>query len=186
MESSESKSVYRYGAEYGRWVGIYLIIMSACFMASLHFPACMLVMAVMLACLPFVLYRYLRRMYLEAPQNRSFAALWMGGIMTVICASLICALVTAAWLLTVQPHFFEEYLAMAIKVGENAPDASRYAEQIEVLKKGLDGGLAPSPMRFVLSMIWSTVFLGSILSMACAWILRLRRPEMKTPRQSGF
>lgn len=186
METSETKSVYLYGAKYGRWTGIYLIAMSACLVASLRFPSTLFIMSLMLAGLPVVLYALLRRMYMEAPANRTFSALWMGGIMTMLCGTLICAIVTAAWLLLAQPHFFEQYMAMAIRMGENSPNSADYAAQIEILKKGLESGVAPSPMRFVVSMIWTSVFLGSMLSMFCAWILRMRRPELKSRDRSDY
>ena len=155
-------------------MGIYLIVMSASLVASVRMPFTLMLLALLLMCMPAVLYLSLRRMYREQPANRSFAAVWTAGIVTTLCGTLICGIVTAAWLLLVQPDFFTQYLHSAILMAEQAGQQAQYADQIQMMRRALDEGMVPSPMRFVFSMMWTTVFFGSILSMLCAWILRMR------------
>lgn len=175
MENDNRKSVYRYGAEYGRYMGLYLIALSACLIASPRVPAMLLLMSVLLAFMPVLLFILLRRMYREAPHNRTFSAVWTAGIMTTLCGTLICALVTAAWLIYVQPDFFSEYLHSVINTVRESGQSLEYKQQMEMMQNMLDSGVMPSPMQFVISMVWSTVFLGSIISMVCAWALIIRR-----------
>ena len=174
MEKDNRKSVYRYGAEDGRYMGLYFIAMSACLIASPRVPALLLLMSVLLAGVPVMLYLMLRRMYREAPHNRTFSAIWTAGIMITLCGSLICALVTAAWLIYVQPDFFAEYLRTAIATVQQSGQSAEYQEQMIMMQRALESGTVPSPMQLVLSMVWSTVFFGSILSMVCAWALMFR------------
>lgn len=182
MESDNRKSVYRYGAEYGQFMGIYLIVLSACFLASPHQPFILLIMAALLAAFPAILYVILRRIYREAPHNRTFSAIWTAGIMTTLCGSLICALVTAAWLIFVQPDFFMVYLRTAIATVEQSGQAAQYSDELAMMREALASGTVPSPMRYVISMVWSTVLLGSIVSMVCAFalVVRRRRPMRRT------
>lgn len=174
MESDNRKSVYRYGAEYGRYMGIYLMVLSACFIGSSRLPVLCLVMAMLLPVFPVIIYIQLRNIYREAPYNRTFSALWTAGIMTTLCGSLICALATAAWLIFVQPDFFADYLRTAIQTIQLSEMKADYQAETEMMKQALESGTSPSAMQFVLSMVWSTVFLGSIVSMVCSWVLIMR------------
>lgn len=162
-------------------MGIYLIVMSASLVASVRMPATMLLLALLLMFMPAVLYLLLRRMYREQPANRSFPAVWTAGIVTTLCGTLICGIVTAAWLLLVQPDFFAQYLHSAIAMVEQSGQEAEYAEQVGMMRRALDEGVVPSPMRFVFSMMWATVFFGSILSMLCAWLLRMRAFSVLNP-----
>lgn len=171
MDSDKKKSVYRYGGEYGRYMGIYFIVMSACLLASPRVAGLFLVMAALLPVFPYLLYRFLKKIYRDAPYLRSFSALWTGGIMITICGCLICSLVTALWLIYVQPNFFSDYLRMAIEAVQASGQAAEYKDNIELMQTALDKGVVPTAFQFILSMIWSTVLLGSIISMACAWAL---------------
>ena len=183
MENEYRKSVYRYGAEFGPFIGLYFIFMSACLISSIKLSLMTLLMAALLPGFPIILYVLMRRMYREAPYLRTFSALWTGGIMTTLCGCLICSLVTAAWLIFVQPDFFTQYLSQAIQTVQNAGQGSEYEEQINVLQKAMETGTMPSPMQFVLSMVWTTVFSGSIISMICAWVLMAKdRRTMSTIR----
>ncbi len=174
MESDNRKSVYRYGAEYGRYMGMYLIALSACFIGSSRLPVLSLVMAVMLIAFPVIIYFQLRNIYRESPHNRTFSALWTAGIMSTLCGCLICALATAAWLIYVQPNFFADYIRSAIQTIQLSDMRAEYQAETEMLQQALESGASPSPMQFVLSMVWSTVFLGSIISMVCSWVLIMR------------
>lgn len=164
-------------------MGIYLIAMSATLVASVRMPATLLLMALLLMFMPVVLYLLLRRMYREEPANRSFPAVWTAGIVTTLCGTLICGIVTAAWLLLVQPDFFAQYLHSAIAMAEQSGQEAEFARQIQMMRQALDEGMVPSPMRFVFSMMWATMFFGSILSMLCAWVLRMRAFSVLGPNK---
>lgn len=156
-------------------MGLYLIAMSACLVASVYTPFTLFLLALLVPGMPLLLYLQLRRMYREEPANRGFSAIWTAGIMITLCGSLICGLVTAAWLLTVQPDFMTLYMRQAIELAVQSGHQAQYGEEIAAMRAALDGGgVELSPMRFVFSMIWATVLAGSILSMLIAWLLRFR------------
>lgn len=158
----------------GRWMGLYLIVMSALLLVSVKIPLSLMVMSVMLLFFPVLLYRFLRRMYREAPTNRGFSAVWTAGIMITLCGSLICGIVTAAWMLTMQPDFFIDYLQQAIGIIEQSGREVEYAQEISMIRNAMNNGISLSPMRFVFSMMWATIFFGSVISMLIAWLLRYR------------
>lgn len=182
MEQKNRKSVYRYGAEYGRFLGIYLIVMSALTIAGAHAPFMTLLMAALLPGFPVILYLVMRRIYREVPYYRTISAMWSIGNITVICGTLICALVSGLWLTFVEPNFFANYIRNCIATLQSSGQGAQYQEQIDMFKQMLQNGGLPSPMQFVVSMSWTTAFFGCILSMICGWLLvaRERRKAFST------
>ncbi len=173
MDQNTNKSPYKYGADLGLWMGLYLMLISACFLLSMRLTGLAMFAFPLMIGVPVVLYFMLRRIYKESPINRTLSALWMSGIMTFICGSLICGILTAGWLLIFQPNFFYEYVAGAIRLLQEGSGASQYATQIGLMQEMIDKKLLPTPMEFVVSMIWTTAFLGSLTSLVVAWMVRL-------------
>lgn len=164
-----NKSVYKYAAESGVPVGIYLTAMSACFLLSLKIPLLPLVILPLALGFPFLLGRYMRRVAAAEPKYARFASLWLYGIYTVIFGVLICSLISALWLVFADPGFLHEYIVRTIAEMESLPDAARYAESTDIMREALEQGLVPSGTQFVASMAWLTSFGGSVLSLFLAW-----------------
>lgn len=166
-----NKSVYKYAAESGLPVGIYLTAMSACFLLSLKLPILPLAIVPLAIGFPFLLGRGMKRLAIVEPGFAKFSSLWLYGIYTVIFGVLICSLVSALWLVMVDPGFIHEYIVRTLAEMEKLPDAARYADSTDIMREALEQGLLPSGTQFVASMAWFTSFAGSVLSLFLAWII---------------
>lgn len=164
-----NKSVYKYAAESGLPVGIYLTAMSACFLLSLKLPLLPLAIVPLAIGFPFMLGRGMRRLAAAEPNYSRFSSLWLYGIYTVIFGVLICSLISALWLVMVDPGFIHEYIVQTISEMEKLPDAAMYSDSVDVMREALEQGLVPSGTQFVASMGWLTSFAGSVLSLLLAW-----------------
>ncbi len=178
---SEVKSVYKRGAEYGLWFGIYLTAMSLAIMYGLGHSTLLLLLAVaMLVAIPAVIYQVMRRYRTSMHGFASFSSLWMLGIMTFLFGSLICGMVTYVWMQYVMPTFIYDQVVTAIELYKTIP-GEEAAEMVKVMQAIVDGHALPSPFDVVVQMIMLVTFLGSLVSMAMAAVLGLRRIPPKPP-----
>lgn len=173
MDVQPQKSVYRYAAGAGRWLGLYLTAAAFCFLLGNRFPQLPLLSVPLLLGVPFVMLLLMKPVVKETPQYLRFSPLWLFGIYTFIFASLICALFMALYLMFIEPHFITTSLANAAASIRAAGLESQFAEQLSVIDMALSRGAVPSPMQLVAAMAWTTCFGGSVLSMALAWIVTL-------------
>lgn len=167
------KSVYKYAAEAGLPVGLYLTMMSACILLSLKVPMLPLFTIPLLCGLPFLLGYYMKRMYNREPAYRKFSALWLCGIYAIIFGTLICSLFSGIYLTILDPGFIHAYVDNAITSLEASPVSQEYEETIRMMRRAMDEKMLPGGMQFVTSMGWLTCFAGSVISMAVALILSI-------------
>lgn len=163
-----NKSIYKYAAESGVPMGIYLCLMSASLFLSLRFPVLGMLTLPLALGFPIVLGFLIRRIWREEPAYRKLSALWLGGIYTVIFGSLICMAVSGAYVVFVEPGFVTSYVTNVIETLEASPGATEYAARAEVLRQAMQAHLLPSGMEFVTTMAWFTCFAGSIMSLLIA------------------
>lgn len=173
MESAKSKSVYAYGAEYGLYMGLYLTAISLCFMLSLYSMELSVAVYPLLIAVPVLLWVMMRRLYAKNAIFRLNSALWMFGICVFFFGSLICGGITVAFMHFVEPQFFSKYATMSMEFLQNSPLASQYTQEIELLGQAVEKQELPSPIDFVISMMWTTVFFGSLTSMILSPLVRL-------------
>jgi len=174
MTSTTQKSVYKYSGELGLWMGLYLVLMSACLLLSVHLPAAVMLIFPLALGWPIVLYILLRRIWQQAPHYRTLSATWLAGIWICIFGSLICAAFSAAWIILLQPDFLHLYLRQCVEQMQLADISGPYADMAATLRDALDRNIVPSPMQWVLSMIWLTAFSGAILSLIVALCMTVR------------
>lgn len=166
-----NKSVYKYAAEAGLPVGIYLTAMSACFLLSLKAPSLPMLILPLAIGFPFLLGYYMRRMLRTSPEYCKISALWLCGIYAVIFGTLICSLFSGIYLTLVEPGFVSLYVEDAIATIESSPMAAQYESTTALMRRALEARVLPSGMEFVTSMGWFTCFIGSILSLVLAVII---------------
>ncbi len=174
------KSIYKYAAEAGVPMGLYLTAMSACLLLSLHIPQLPMLMFPLFIGLPFLTAFLLKRIGNDNPSYMKVSALWLAGIYTYIFGSLICCLLSALYVVFVEPAFVASYMQMAIDTISRSPEAGQYAASVEVMQKAIDSHLAPSGLEFVSAMAWSTSFLGSFISLFVAWFLTRNKRKIMT------
>lgn len=165
------KSVYKYAAEAGFPIGIYLTLMSACFLLSLKITILPMLLLPLAIGFPFLLGYYMRRMVRQAPAYRKLSAVWLFGIYAVIFGTLICSLFSALYLVAIDPGFIANYVSTAISSIESSPMAAEYADTTAIMRRALDSHLLPSGMQFVTTAGWFTCFAGSMLSLVLAGFL---------------
>lgn len=168
------KSVYRRGAEYGAWFGVYLTVMALAIMYGFTHTILMLVAMAMMVAVPAVVYPMLRRYRSQMRGYAPFASLWMLGLMIFICGSLICGAVTYVWMQYVMPTFIYDQVMAAIDVYKAVPGDSA-AEMVRIMETIVERHALPSAMEVVVQMVMLTTFLGSLVSMVLAFILGMRR-----------
>lgn len=174
-------SVYGYGARLGLRMGAWLCAMSACLLLSVKLPAAIFLLLPLLLLLPVYHYRLMAGVWKAAPEHRNVSALWLLGIVIFVCGSLICALATGVEMLLFQPHFFPDYIRQTILTLQQAGMQAQYAEQIEFMHKMLEARVFPTPMQFVISMLWATTFSGSVISLVFAIMLQRRKEQAIPP-----
>lgn len=168
------KSVYRQGAEYGAWFGVYLTVMALAIMYGFTHTILMLAAMAMMVAVPAVVYPMLRRYRSQMRGYAPFASLWMLGLMIFICGSLICGAVTYVWMQYVMPTFIYDQVMAAINVYKAVPGESA-AEMVRIMEAIVERHALPSAMEVVVQMVMLTTFLGSLVSMVLAFILGMRR-----------
>lgn len=167
----ETKSVYKYAAEAGVPMGIYMIAISACFLLSLRFETLQMFIFPLVICFPFILGFMMRRLVKREPVYHKFSPLWLFGIYSVIFGTLICMLFSSVYLVFVDPGFISGYMTHAIEIIEALPTAGDYASTLDMMHKALDSHMLPNGTQFVTTMGWFTCFAGSILSLILALII---------------
>ena len=55
----------------------------------------------------------------------------------------------------------------------SGPLASQYESEVELLRNAVERNQLPTSADFVISMMWTTVFMGSVTSMIMAPLVRL-------------
>lgn len=166
-----SKSIYKYAAEAGVPIGMYLTLMSACLLMSLRVEILSMLVFPLMACFPLVLGMMMKRIATQEPAYMKVSALWLGGIYTVIFGTLICSLFSGIYLLFVDPGFVNSYINHAITTIESSPMAVEYQATTSLMREAMDAHILPTGMEFVSTMGWLTCFAGSILSLVLSVII---------------
>lgn len=181
------KSIYKYAAEAGLPVGIYLTAMSACMLMGIRHESLTAFLMPLAIGFPVLLWFILRKIAKAEPEYLKVSALWLGGIYTVIFGTIICMLFSACYIFYVEPGFVYEYAMTAINAMESAPMKEQYAATSMLLRDAIEARILPSGIEFVTTMGWSTCFFGSMLSLILAAIIVGRNKRKgKTCEKSGY
>lgn len=168
------KSVYRVGAEYGLWFGIYLTLMAFAIMYGFEHTSLMLMAVAMLVATPAIIYQMMRRYRMSVYGYATFAALWMLGLAIFLFGSLICGIVTYVWMQYVMPTFIYDQVTAAIELYKTMP-GDEAAQVVEIMQAVIEHHALPSAIDVSIQMIMFVTFLGSMVSMLLAGLLGVRR-----------
>lgn len=157
--------IYRLGAGSGVWMGLAFCLLAVCFFASVKVPdLSVLLFVLVLLIIPLEIF-LMRRFALRSPSFRSVSALWMFGIVTFICGSLIAALFSAVYMIYIEPGFIHHYFDHTLDLLKQTGNTDQY-ETLQTFRNVL-----PGPMDFVETMFWTSTFFGSVLSLLLALLL---------------
>lgn len=171
--AGELKSVYKRGAEDGLRFGIYLSVLYMVMIAGASYSLASLAAFVMIAAVPLIVYRFLRRGYVAEYETSTFSLMWLHGIVIFFCGSMLAGVVLLVYLRWINPDFVVNTLQRAIELYDSiyVPQAK---ETAKVLRQVIEQKLVPTPIEIVAQLIWLAVFSGSLLSMILALVVPLR------------
>ncbi len=171
--SAPGTSPYRRGADDGFIFGVMLCVMFFAGVFSVSAPVLSVVALIIFIAVPFVIYTFLRRAYITDLYTTQLSSLWMQGIMTFICGSLIAGLVAVVYLKWINPDFIADRLQEAIDFYSGS-GWQQGEEMADLLKNMVKAHVVPTPIQIVIEMIWLGVFSGSLLSLLMAVLVRAR------------
>lgn len=166
-------SPYRNGADRGALLGILLSVMFLASVYAEHIPFLSLISAFIFISVPFWVYRWLRKTYVAFSGTPSLSMLWMQGIVTFTCASLILALVATLYMRLIEPDFIHSMVHKAIDFYSAMPD--KQSQQVaQLLTNMINAHAVPSAVYIALEMVWLGIFSGSLLSLLLSLLVRAR------------
>ncbi len=157
-------SVYRRGAEDGLKLGIYFSVLIVSMLLTVKIAALSLVSLVLIAGVPFLCYRYIRRDVRCRPGGGRFSEAWMHGIAMFFFGALIMGVVMYLYLHFFDPSYIVTNVRQTIAVLREL-GGDENIEMAKDLQQLIDLKLLPGTTQLVFSSIWLVVFTGSLLSM---------------------
>ncbi|MCM1482766.1 MAG: DUF4199 domain-containing protein [Muribaculaceae bacterium] len=164
-------SPYRRGADAGFFLGIWLCAMFFALIYSRAVPLLGVLSVLLFAGVPVLLYRQLRRTYVEEMGMTTLSGLWMQGIVTFACGSLISALAAYVFLRWIQPEYILGCVREAIDFYA-AIDDPQAVQVADLLTRMVEANLVPTAASIALETVWIAIFTGSLLSLLLSLIAR--------------
>lgn len=163
------KTPFRAAAESGQTFGIYLSLIFLGMVLSSHLSILGFLSIVLLLSFPYVMYRYIKR-YSFVAQSVTQSSLSIMGIMMTFYGSLICSIVTMAYLTWINPTFIADTVKTVVVFYSSlgTPEATKIARGFSRM---IDEGLIPNATAFTATMATYTLMLGAILSIVCSAIV---------------
>ncbi|MCM1029253.1 MAG: DUF4199 domain-containing protein [Pseudoflavonifractor sp.] len=166
-------SPYKRGADDGFIFAIYLTVMFFTSIYSASVALLSLLTIGLMVGVPFIIYFFLRRAYVEEHGTTIMSGLWMHGIMIFLCGGLLSSAVAFIWLRWIQPTYIVDQLHAIIELYEDS-GWDRGEEIASVLKEMIKQGVVPGAISIAMEMLWLGVFTGSLLSALMALLVRAR------------
>lgn len=175
MENVQStiSAMYKRSAEHGVVLGVYMTAIFLAMTAGVTNHAFSLLVLVLMAGAPLVVYRWLRQVYCREEGQTDFSALWMEGIATFFFGGVLSSFFAFVYMQAIDPAFIENMMRLSIDTYRQNP-----WEGGDVIADGLqtaiDNHMVPSAISLVADGMWLIVFSGSMLSMILALLVRIR------------
>ena len=182
FSADSSRSVYRYAADAGPILAAVYCIFAASILLINRFPEIGILTLPTAISIPFVLAWLMRKLAASRPDLSGFFPLWLFGIYTSIFATLICALLSALYLIFIDPAFVATYFRNAAESLQTISSESGSADlsrQAEIIRTAIDRRLLPSPMELVAAMSWLAAFGGSVMAAVAARFRSLSKKGTK-------
>lgn len=177
MEQNE-RSIYRRGADNGLLLGLYFCIMFAFVVVGERVEAAGIVSTLMMFGVPFLVYRFLRKTFVEQRGLTMFSALWTQGIIAFAGAGLVLSVAVYVYIRFLDPDIVLRQVEKLIDLYSEA-NTPRADEMLTVLQNMRDMHLYPTAREIIIQLELLSVFSGSILSMLMALLVRMRGLDTK-------
>ena len=172
-DNNIQNNLYKHSAEAGLGFGVLLSVVSLSFIYSSESAILSLIAILLLMALPGVLYALQHRFVTRSSAPAEISSLWMLGLMISLFGSLICGIVTYAWLQFVEPTFIFDQAQAAVDAYKAVPEL-RDSDIAVALQRAIDEGMLPTAIEFVVNMILLTTFIGSLTALVASLIVRAR------------
>ena len=169
LKLERAESPYHLGAKAGLPVGLYFVAMFFLFVLMSKLALASFVLMLMILCMPIMLYSTMRITVSKTQGRVAWSSLWMQGIMSILCGSMICGFVTMLYFKFVEPTFLLDLVQMCVDTYASIP-GKESAQMAEMLQELINTGMVPTATSFTMSMFWLTAFSGSMLSLFLALI----------------
>ncbi|MDE6843001.1 MAG: DUF4199 domain-containing protein, partial [Muribaculaceae bacterium] len=124
-----SPSIYRLAAHAGLPIGLLLTFMSACMLLSIHYPSLPLALVGTIL-IPVCLLTYMHRISVRLPMYNKFVPMWLFAMYSIIFGTLICTLLSALYVIFIEPDFINVYLDTTMaQLNENLTGELQQAHQ---------------------------------------------------------
>lgn len=172
--SSKPRSIFERAASYGLWMGLYFTALFLLSVGAIRIGILNIVVLTMALFVPYLIYKQLRRTHIEAHGLETFSAIWMQGILTFACGSIILCLTSYIFMRWCYPSFIHDIFQLALDFYESQSDPAS-ADMAEELRAVVDRRMYPTASTVAIMYLWFGTFSGSVLSMILASIVRLRK-----------
>ena len=173
-----TSSPYRRGAVYGVPFGLYLTALFFAISYTFDIPLLGPVSFLLMLGVPFMIYGFLHRSFVEDRGTTIYSSLWMEGIAIFFFGGMLATLVSVVYMRWIEPDFINSRIDAMIELYSQA-EFSRSREAIDILTRARDQNLIPKPIDIAVDMLWFIVFTGSLLSMLMALLARARGYKLK-------
>lgn len=170
-EKAKFMSPYRRGADDGYVMGAYFTAMFLAFFYQLRFPELAMLVLLMGAGVPAVVYMRLRRSFRCDGLSTPLSSLWMEGIVMFLCGSLLSGCVALVMMKFVEPGWLSTFVAASAEALRDNPHPSA-PEVAEALDLIIERRMLPPAPVIVFESVWMAVLSGSLLSLIVAVMLR--------------
>lgn len=154
-------------------------LLLACSMATIfgdRVPLLGAMTYLLLAAIPFVVYRLQRRYYVNQGYLPIHSEVWFYGAVLNICGALICALGTWLVLHYFRPYYMSEIMHQMVDIlKENKQALGK--DTYNLFRDIVDKNIYPSLAEYVMIMFWYTSFIGSLGSAITAIFARKAKPN---------
>ena len=165
------KSIFQRASEWGVPFGLYLGVAALASIFADKMPVLSLVFWLMILGVPFLVYYFQRRKFIEDDGFTEHAGLWMMGIMLFILGGMLASLIAYLVLQYIRPSFMYEQAQAVIEAYDKVPQM-KDSEVLRVIKRMVDQRLMPAPIEVVFNAYWFIAFGGSLLSAITAIVAR--------------
>lgn len=168
------RSIYERAAYNGLWMGLYFVVLFLLMVATIRLGVLNILVMAMICFTPFLIYRQLKRTHLDAHGMESFSGLWMQGILTFCCGSIILCAASYIFLRWCYPTFMYDSCLQILDMYKATPEMPKDT-LFDVATAIVEKRFAIRPTDIALAYLWSAAFTGSILSMILATVVKLTK-----------
>lgn len=177
-KATKPRSLYERAATDGAWLGLWFTALFLLSIVSMHVQMLNIVVMAMALLVPFIVYRFLRRTFVDSHGLMTYSALWLQGILTFGAGSLLFCAASCIFMRWIYPDFIIDTLKMGIEFYSNEPSGAG-KELADAFRLLIDQRQIPTALNVAMSWLWLGLCSGSIISIFLAAIARIAKVPLR-------